>query len=387
VTTVPKISAALRSLKASSTVAFNAKALEMQRAGVDVIAMTAGEPDFQPPAHVLEAAHDAIRRGLTKYTASEGTRELRTAIAAKHERENGLSYSWDQVIVSTGGKQVLYNAFMAMLDPGDEVIIPSPYWVSYPAQVQLAGGVAVSVPASADDGFVVDPDAVAAAITPRTRAIVINSPSNPTGAVYPEETLRAIAALCERHDLWLVTDELYEHIVYEGEFVSAASYYPHRTLLVHGASKGYALTGWRIGWGCGPTDLIKAMGKLQGQVTSNPNAVAQHATRVALEEVDATAAFQAMTREAYRTRRDVIVRGLNALGLRTPTPQGAFYVMADLGRLDPDETVAATMLLEQAHVGVVPGTDFEAPGFARLSYACSLEQIEEALERIKKLLD
>jgi aspartate aminotransferase len=387
VTTVPKISAALRSLKASSTVAFNAKALEMQRAGVDVIAMTAGEPDFQPPAHVLEAAHDAIRRGLTKYTASEGTRELRTAIAAKHARENGLSYSWDQVIVSTGGKQVLYNAFMAMLDPGDEVIVPAPYWVSYPAQVQLAGGVAVSVPASADDGFVVDPDAVAAAITPRTKAIVLNSPSNPTGAVYPEATLRAVADLCERHDLWLVTDELYEHIVYEGEFVSAARYYPERTLLVHGASKGYALTGWRIGWGCGPLELIKAMGKLQGQVTSNPNAVAQHATRVALEEVDATAAFQAMTREAYRERRDVIVRGLNALGLRTPKPQGAFYVMADLRRLDADETVAATMLLEKAHVGVVPGTDFEAPGFARFSYACGLEQIEEALERIKRLLD
>jgi aspartate aminotransferase len=384
---VPKISDALRSLKASSTVAFNAKALEMQRSGVDVIAMTAGEPDFQPPAHVVEAAHDAIRRGMTKYTASEGTRELRAAIAAKHARENALSYTPEQVIVSTGGKQVLYNAFMAMLDPGDEVVIPAPFWVSYPAQVQLAGGVAVSVPTTAAEGFIVDPEAVAAAITPRTRAIVLNSPSNPTGAVYPEEVIRAIADLCERHDLWLITDELYEHIVYEGAFVSAARYYPERTLLVHGASKGYALTGWRIGWGCGPSELVKAMGKLQGQVTSNANAVAQHATRVALDEVDATAAFQAMTREAYRERRNTIVRGLNALGLPTPKPQGAFYVMADLRRLDPDETVASTMLLEKAHVGVVPGTDFEAPGFARLSYACGLPQIEEALERIKRLLD
>jgi len=384
---MPKISAAIRALKASSTVAFNARALEMQRSGVDVVAMTAGEPDFQPPAHVLEAAHEAIRRGMTKYTASEGTRELRAAIAAKHARENGLTYTPDQVIVSTGGKQVLYNGFMAMLDPGDEVIVPAPYWVTYPAQIELAGGVCVSVPSSADEGFVVDPEAVAAAITPRTKAIVVNSPSNPTGGVYPDEVLKAIADLCERHDLWLVTDELYEHIVYEGRFTSAASYYPHRTLLVHGASKGYALTGWRIGWGCGPTELIKAMGKLQGQVTSNPNAVAQYATQVALEQVEATAAFQAMTLVAYRARRDRIVAGLNALGLRTPTPPGAFYVMSDVRRIDADETVAALALLEKAHVGVVPGTDFEAPGFVRLSYATSMEQIEKALERIKRLLD
>jgi aspartate aminotransferase len=384
---MPTISAAIRSLKASSTVAFNAKALDMQRSGVDVIAMTAGEPDFQPPEHVLEAAHDAIRRGMTKYTASEGTRELRQAIADKHARENDLRYAHDQVIVSTGGKQVLYNGFMAMLDPGDEVIVPAPYWVSYPAQIQLAGGVCVSVPASADDGFVPDPDAIAAAITPRTKAIIVNSPSNPTGAVYPETVLRAIADLCEHHDLWLITDELYEHIVYDGAFTSAATFYPERTLLVHGASKGYALTGWRLGWGCGPAGLIKAMGKLQGQVTSNANAVAQHATRVALDEVGLTAAFQEKTLAAYRERRDVIVAGLNALGLRTPTPQGAFYVMADLSRIDPDETVAATILLERAHVGVVPGTDFEATGFARLSYACALPQIETALERIKRLLD
>jgi aspartate aminotransferase len=384
---MPQISASIRALKASSTVAFNAKALEMQRAGVDVIAMTAGEPDFQPPAHVLEAAHEAIRQGLTKYTASEGTRELRQAIVDKHERENGLRFTPEQVIVSTGGKQVLYNAFMAMLDPGDEVIVPSPYWVSYPAQIQLAGGVTVSVAASPDDGFVPDPEAIAAAITARTKAILVNSPSNPTGAVYPEGILRAIAELCEEHGLWLISDELYEHIVYEGTFTSGASFYPERTLLVHGASKGYALTGWRVGWGCGPTELVAAMGKLQGQVTSNANAVAQYATRIALDEVQLTAAFQATTRAAYRKRRDVIVAGLNALGLRTPTPDGAFYVMADLTPIDPDETVAATTLLERAHVGVVPGTDFEAPGFARLSYATSMEKIETALERITRLLD
>jgi aspartate aminotransferase len=379
---MPQLSASIRALKASSTVAFNAKALELKRAGVDVIAMTAGEPDFQPPAHVLAAAHEAIDRGMTKYTASEGTLELRQAIVAKHARENGLSYTPDQVVVSTGGKQSLYNAFMAILDPGDEVVVPAPYWVSYPAQIQLAGGVTVPVACRAEDGFVPDPEAIAAAITPRTRAIVINSPSNPTGAVVPAGVLKAIADLAERHDLWLITDELYEHLVYEGSFTPVAQWYPERTVLVHGASKGYALTGWRIGWACAPVPLAKAMNRLQGQVTSNANAVAQYATQVALESVEATAAFQAMTRAAYRERRDLLVAGLNDLGLPTPMPHGAFYVMSDLRTIDPDETVAATVLLEQARVAVVPGTDFLAPGFARLSYACSTDQVRAAVDRI-----
>lgn len=383
---MPQLSASIRALKASSTVAFNAKALELQRAGVDVIAMTAGEPDFQPPAHVLAAAHEAIDRGRTKYTATEGTRELREAIVAKHARENGLAYTPDQVVVSTGGKQSLYNAFMAILDPGDEVVVPAPYWVSYPAQVQLAGGVTVAVPTRAEDGFVPDPDAIAAAITPRTKAIVVNSPSNPTGAVVPAATLEAIADLAEQHDLWLITDELYEHLVYEGSFTPVAQWYPERTILVHGASKGYALTGWRIGWACAPKALAKAMTTLQGQVTSNANAVAQYATQVALNEVEATAAFQATTRAAYRERRDLLVRGLDELGLPTPMPHGAFYAMADVRAIDPDETVAATVLLERARVAVVPGTDFLAPGFVRLSYACSTDQVRAALERIEAVV-
>ncbi|MBW6456033.1 MAG: pyridoxal phosphate-dependent aminotransferase [Trueperaceae bacterium] len=383
---MPQLSDAISALKTSSTVALNAKALELRRAGVDVIAMTAGEPDFQPPAHVLAAAHEAIDRGLTKYTAVQGTVELREAIAAKHLRENGLRYTPDQVSVSTGGKQVLYNAFMAILNPGDEVILPSPYWVSYPPQIELAGGVTVTVATRAEDGFVPDPEAIAAAITPRTRAILVNSPSNPTGAVIPEGVLRAIADLAERHDLWLISDELYEHMVYEGSFTPVAQWYPERTILVHGASKGYALTGWRIGWGCGPTDVIKAMNRLQGQVTSNANAVAQYATQVALNSVEETAAFQAMTRAAYRERRDVIVAGLNALGLPTPTPQGAFYVMADTRGIDLDENVAGAVLLERARVAVVPGTDFGAPGFVRMSYACSLDQVRTALERIAEVV-
>ena len=379
---MPQLSHAIRALKASSTVAFNAKALELKRAGIDVIPMTAGEPDFQPPAHVIAAAHEAIDRGMTKYTASEGTRELREAIVAKHARENGLSYAVEQVVVSTGGKQSLFNAFMAILDPGDEVVIPAPYWVSYPAQVQIAGGVTVPVPCRAEDGFVPDPAAIEAAITPRTRAIVLTSPSNPTGAVVPAAVLKAIADLAEKHDLWLISDELYEHLIYEGSFTPVAQWYPERTILVHGASKGYALTGWRIGWACAPVAVAKAMNTLQGQVTSNANAVAQYATQVALNEVEATAAFQAMTREAYRERRDVLVAGLNDLGLPTPMPHGAFYAMTDVRSIDPDETVAATMLLEQARVAVVPGTDFRAPGFVRLSYACSIDQVRSAVERI-----
>lgn len=382
---MPKLSASIDALKASSTVAFNGKALELQRAGVDVVAMTAGEPDFQPPAHVVQAAHEAIDRGMTKYTASEGTAELREAIVAKHRRENGLDYRPEQVIVGTGGKQVLYDFFMAAIDPGDEVIVPAPYWVSYPAQIQLAGGVTVAVPTRAEDGFVPDPAAIAAAITPKTKAILVNSPSNPTGAVIPEATLKAIADLAEKHDLWLVSDELYEHIVYEGSFTPVAKWYPERTLVVHGASKGYALTGWRIGWGLGPVALIKAMNKLQGQVTGNANAVAQHATVAALNAVEETAAFQAMTRAAYKERRDVVVSGLNKMGLATPMPQGAFYVMTDVRSIDQDEAVAATKLLEQARVGTVPGTDFLAPGFVRMSYATSMENIEKALTRIGEL--
>lgn len=380
---MPQLSEALEKLKASATVAFNTKATELKRSGVDVVAMTAGEPDFQPPEHVVAAAHEAIDRGMSKYTPAEGSAELREAVAAKFARENSLEYKPNQISVSTGGKQVLYNGFMAVLNPGDEVIIPAPFWVSYPAQVQLAGGVSVPVMTRPENGFVPSVEAIEAAITPKTRVIVLNSPSNPTGAVYPPEVIRGIAELAQKHDLWLFSDDLYEHLVYEGEFVSAANFAQDRTLIIHGASKAYALTGWRIGYGAGPEGLIKAMNKLQGQVTSNANAVAQHAVVAALNGVEETRAFVEMTKKAYVARRDVLVDGLNRMGLRTPKPQGAFYVMSDLTKIHPDETEAAIMLLEQAHVGVVPGTDFDAPGHARFSYATSMENIEKALERIE----
>jgi len=381
-----QLSDRIQNVRASSTVAFAAKAGEMRRQGVDVIAMTAGEPDFQPPAHVLDAAREAIELGLTKYTPAEGTHALREAIVAKHARENGWSADPSEVIVGTGGKQVLYNAIQAMVDPGDEVILIAPYWVSYPAQVEVAGGVVVPVEARAEDGFVPDPDAVAAAFTPRTKALILNSPSNPTGAVYPREVVEALATLARERGVWLISDDLYEHLIYEGAFTPVQPLYPDGTLTVHGASKGYALTGWRIGWGVGPKPLIKAMTRLQGQVTSGANALAQHATVAALNEVEKTAAFQAETRAAYRERRGILVEGLNALGLATPMPHGAFYAMADMTPIDPDEGTAALRLLQEAHVGVVPGTDFAAPGFGRLSYATSTENVREALRRIEALL-
>lgn len=383
---MPGLSQAIRGLKGSSTVAFDSRAKELKRQGVDVIAMTAGEPDFQPPEHVLQAARDAIAQGKTKYTPSEGTVELREAIIAKFQRENGLTYGLDQVMVSTGGKQVLYNGFMSVLDPGDEVVIVAPYWVSYPAQARLAGGVPVVVHTSADQGFIPTLGAIEAALSAKTKVIVLNSPSNPTGAVYPPELVEGIARLAASRDVWLFADDLYEHLVYDGEFTPAARFAPDNTLVIHGASKGYALTGWRIGFGAGPNDLIKAMNRLQGQSTSGANAVAQHATVAALNETVKTAEFQRMTRAAYRERRDVLVAGLNALGLRTPMPQGAFYAMADVTTIEADEGRAAVRLLEEARVAAVPGTDFEAPGQVRFSYATSLESVREALERIAQML-
>jgi aspartate aminotransferase len=246
--------------------------------------------------------------------------------------------------------------------------------------------VPVAVTAPADTGFMPAIEDIRAAITPRTKVLVINSPSNPTGAVYPAELLQGMVDLAEEHDFWIFTDDLYEHLVYDGQFVTAASLAPHRTLLVHGASKGYAMTGWRIGFGAGPSQLIRAMNRLQGQSTSNANALAQHAAVAALNEVKKTAEFQRMARAAYVERRDVLVKGLNDLGLHTPKPQGAFYVMADATPIDADEQQAAIRLLEVAHVGVVPGTDFLAPGRVRLSYATSLDNVKEAIERVGRLL-
>lgn len=383
---MPQIASKIKQLQESSTLAFSAKARELKASGVDVIAMTAGEPDFQPPAHILDAAREAIDLGLTKYTATNGTVELRQAIAEKFRRENNLEFGPDQLVVANGGKQVLYNAFKAVLEPGDEVIIPEPFWVSYPAQVEMLDGKCVYLPSSADNGFIPDPEQLESLVTERTKVIVLNSPSNPTGAVYPPEVIRRFAEIAAEHDIWLFSDELYEHLVYDGEFSSPASLAPEQTLIIHGASKGYALTGWRLGWGAGPRSLIEQMVKVQGQVTSGANAVAQHAMVAALTQTEATRAFQEMTRLAYMERRDVLVNGLNALGLHTPKPQGAFYTMTDVSPIATDDHEAAMRLLTEAHVGVVPGGGFHAPGRVRLSYATSLDKVSEAVDRIGRLL-
>jgi len=375
------------SLKPSSTVAVTSRALELRRQGVDVISMSVGEPDFDTPDHVKAAAIAAIESGKTKYTAVNGIPELREAITAKFARENGLSYAPDAVTVTSGGKQALFNAFFALLNPGDEVLIPAPYWVSYPEMVALTGAVPVAVPTTPESGFLLNPEELEARVTPRTRMIVLNSPGNPTGAVFPPEVLRAVAAVAQKHNLVIVTDEMYEHLVYDAEQVSIGTFAPEHTLTINGASKAYAMTGWRIGYAGGPKGVIAAMNALQSQSTSNASSVSQYATLAALSDHAHTAAFVEMARVAYRERRDRIVAGLNALGLRTPTPQGAFYVMADTTPLHADELEAARRILDDARVAVVPGTDFAAPGQVRLSYATSMANIEEVLRRIGGLLN
>lgn len=377
-----QLSARALSLKPSATVAVTSRALELQRAGVDVISMSVGEPDFDTPPHIKAAAIQAIEAGKTKYTPVGGIPELREAISAKFERENGLDYAPDAVTVTSGGKQALFNAFFALLNPGDEVLIPAPYWVSYPEMVALTGAVPVPVPTTPESGFQLDPDALEARVTARTRMIVLNSPGNPTGAVFSPEVLAAVAQIAQRHGLVIVSDEMYEHLVYGAEQVSIGRYAPEHTLTINGASKAYAMTGWRIGYAGGPRPVIAAMNALQSQSTSNASSVSQYAALAALTQHDETARFTEQARRAYRARRDRIVAGLNALGLPTPTPQGAFYVMANTTRIHSDELEAARRLLDEARVAVVPGTDFAAPGQVRLSYATSLERIEEALQRI-----
>ncbi|PNY80336.1 pyridoxal phosphate-dependent aminotransferase [Deinococcus koreensis] len=377
-----QLSARALSLKPSSTVAVSSRALELRRQGIDVISMSVGEPDFDTPAHVKAAAIHAIESGKTKYTAVSGIAELREAISAKFTRENGLNHAPDAVTVTSGGKQALFNAFFALLNPGDEVLIPAPYWVSYPEMVAFTGAVPVPVPTTPESGFMLDPGVLEALVTPRTRMIVLNSPGNPTGAVFPPEVLQAVAELAQRHSLTIVSDEMYEHLVYDAEQVSIGRYAPEHTLTVNGASKAYAMTGWRIGYAGGPKGVIAAMNAIQSQSTSNASSVSQYAALAALEQHEETARFVEMARNAYRERRDFIVAGLNALGLPTPTPQGAFYVMTDITSIHPGELEAARIILDDARVAVVPGTDFGAPGQVRLSYAAGMDTLAEVLRRI-----
>ena len=387
----------LARVKPSATIAVTNKARELAAAGRDVIGLGAGEPDFDTPENVKAAAKRAIDAGRTKYTAVDGIPELKKAICAKFARENGLTYAPDQITVGTGGKQVLYNALMATLNPGDEVIIPAPYWVSYPDMVLLAGGTPVAVEAGVETAFKITPAQLEAAITPRTKWFIFNSPSNPTGAGYSAAELKGLTDVLMRHPhVWVMTDDMYEHIAYPPfEFATPAQVEPglfDRTLTCNGVSKAYAMTGWRIGYAGGPKALIGAMAKLQSQSTSNPCSISQWA---AVEALEGPQDYIAESREAFRRRRDLVVGHLNQIeGVTCPVPEGAFYVYPSIkgliGRRTPkgvviaDDAVFTTELLEAEGVAVVQGAAFGASPCFRISYATSDAVLEEACTRIRR---
>jgi aspartate aminotransferase len=390
----------LAAIKPSPTIAVTNLARELKAAGRDVIGLGAGEPDFDTPDTIKDAAVAAIRAGQTKYTAVDGTPELKAAIAAKFQRENGLDYRLDEISVGTGGKQIIYNALMATLDPGDEVVVPAPYWVSYPDMVLLAGGSPVFVTCPDQTGFKLRPEDLEAAITPRTKWLILNSPSNPTGAAYSAAELRELTDVLLRHPhVWLLTDDIYEHLVYDGfRFVTPLAVEPglrSRCLTMNGVAKAYAMTGWRIGYAGGPTELIKAMAKVQSQSTSNPCSISQAATVAALTGPQD---FIAERAAIFRERRDLVVELLNqARGLRCHRPEGAFYVYPScagvIGRRTPegdeltDSEAFARYLLESAGVAVVHGAAFGMDPYLRISYATSTELLEEACHRIIRACD
>ncbi|WP_020177668.1 pyridoxal phosphate-dependent aminotransferase [Methylopila sp. M107] len=388
---------ALSRVKPSATIAVSQKARELKAAGRDVIGLGAGEPDFDTPQNIKDAAIDAIRRGETKYPPVAGIAPLREAIAQKFARENGLAYKPTQTIVGTGGKQILYNAFVATLNPGDEVVIPAPYWVSYPEMVALNGGTAVFVDTKIEDGFKVRAEALEAAITPRTKWFLFNSPSNPTGGAYSRDELKALTDVLLRHPhVWVLSDDMYEHLVFGGfEFTTPAQVEPglyERTLTMNGVSKAYCMTGWRIGYAAGPDQLINAMEMVQGQQTSGACTIAQYA---ALEALSGPQDFLPGFREAFERRRDLVVSMLNqARGLKCPKPEGAFYVYPScaetIGLKSPSGKVIETdadfvsELLEAEGVAVVQGSAFGLGPNFRISYAAADETLEEACRRIQR---
>ena len=382
----------------SKILQIGARAAAMKKDGLPVIILGAGEPDFDTPDNVKQAAKAAIDRGETKYTALDGSPELKKAIVAKFRRENGLDYAMDEVTVATGAKQILFNAFMVTIDPGDEVIIPTPYWTSYSDIVEVCGGVPVLIPCDASAGFRLKADQLEKAITPKTRWLLLNSPSNPSGAAYGEADYRPLLDVLLRHPhVWLMVDDMYEHIVYDDfSFVTPVAIEPRlkeRALTVNGVSKAYAMTGWRIGYAGGPKPLIRAMAVIQSQATSCPCSVSQAAS---VEALNGPQDFLAERRESFRRRRDLVVSGLNAIdGIDCRTPEGAFYTFAGceglIGRTTPSgeriETDAdfTDYLLEEANVAVVPGSAFGLSPYFRISYATSEAELEEALRRIAEV--
>ena len=390
-------SSALARVKPSATLAVTAQARALKTEGRDVIGLGAGEPDFDTPENIKAAAIAAIQRGETKYTDVDGLPELKAAVVAKFARENGLTYTPAQIHVAPGGKAVLYNALVATLSPGDEVIVPAPYWVSYPDMVLLAGGEPVVVVGHEADGFKLKPEALEAAITPRTKWLILNSPSNPTGAAYTQGELEALAEVLRRHpQVWVMTDDMYEHLIYgDFDYTTIAQVAPDlydRTLTINGVSKAYAMTGWRIGYAGGPKPLIDLMRKVAGQTTSNPSSISQWA---AVEALNGPQDFIAERGKAFEMRRDLVVSMLNqATGIRCPNPEGAFYVYPSIEGLigktteagvviDGDETFT-TELLNAEGVAVVQGTAFGLSPYFRISYATSEAVLEEACGRIQR---
>jgi len=394
---MPFLASRLDRIKPSPTLAVTQKARELKAAGRDVIGLGAGEPDFDTPDNIKAAAVEAIRRGETKYTDVDGTPALKQAVVAKFRRENGLSYTPDQVTVGSGGKQVIYNAMMATLDPGDEVIIPAPYWVSYPDMVLLADGRPVSVACRENSRFKLRPEALEAAITAKTKWLILNSPSNPTGAAYTFAEMKALTDVLMRHpQVRVLTDDMYEHLVYDGfRFVTPVEVEPglyDRTLTMNGVSKAYCMTGWRIGYAAGPKDLIKAIAKVQSQSTSNPSSISQAA---AVEALNGPQDFIAAHNAVFKERRDLVVEMLNAApGLACHRPEGAFYVYPScagaIGRKTPQgKTIASdddfvTYLLDAEGVAAVQGSAFGLSPFFRVSYATATELLREACARIQR---
>ena len=391
------ISDALNRIQPSATIAISNKALALKAEGKDIIGLAAGEPDFDTPDNIKDAAIAAIRSGKTKYTAVDGIPELKQAICAKFSRENKLLYKPSQVSVGTGGKQVLFNALMATVNPGDEVIIPAPYWVSYPDIVMLAGGVPVIVPTTLEHNFKMQGADLARAITPKTKWLILNSPSNPSGAAYSHAELKALTDVLLKHPhVWILTDDMYEHLVYDDfEFFTPAQVEPKlcdRTLTMNGVSKAYCMTGWRIGYAAGPEVLIKAMSKLQSQSTSNPSSIAQWA---AVEALNGPQDFIAANNKVFKERRDLVVSMLNqARGISCPTPEGAFYVYPScggaIGKKAPSGNVIktdedfVTELLAAEGVAAVHGAAFGSSPFFRISYATATSVLEDACVRIQR---
>jgi aspartate aminotransferase len=390
------LSATLSRVKPSPTIAVTTKAAELKAAGRDIIGLGAGEPDFDTPQNIKDAAIAAITSGKTKYTAVDGIPELKKAICEKFRRDNDLAYTPAQISVGTGGKQILYNALMATLNPGEEVVIPAPYWVSYPDMVLLAGGEPVIAPATLEQDFKLTPEALEAAITPKTKWFIFNSPSNPTGAGYSREELKGLTDVLMRHPhVWVMSDDMYEHLAYDGfEFCTPAQIEPRlfeRTLTVNGVSKAYAMTGWRIGYAAGPEKLIAAMRKIQSQSTSNPCTISQWA---AVEALNGTQDYIAPNNEMFVRRRNLVVSMLNEIdGIICPTPEGAFYVYPSIagligktsaaGTKITDDEVFATALLEETGVAVVFGAAFGLSPNFRISYATSDDALKEACTRIQ----